>query len=565
MEDRDQYIIRALIGGKDDVTGAVFLPTEVSTGDSIWMTRRDVEKVSAGVDRISEEIRAQLGAESPKLVLQIECCGRGKMMLRDQKKTQILDKLQHKIGSDVPWLGFYSLAEIGPIAGHNCLHNYTSVVVALYGDNAETATLEQQQPIRQPITQAEYNTQPKPAQAEIIELGQANQPLVEEVKRLVATEHDLHEMQDQLDAQYRLYHQLYETGKQFNATFKLANVLQITTHFVLYGLNFERCLILLSAPDKEHYQAKALDGYYDTAEYARVETLTLAADESALAPLWARASQLICVLDNKSDALVALGQKLGMDEYIVIPLEGDAQTPLGLLVTGNTAKMSKFQVRVKPDTEVNVSLANLISQASIAVRNALFYQALETSEKKYRSLFEDSNDAIIIAQADGQLVDLNPAGQLLFGLHADEIESLNAQDLYVNPADRDQFRQAIEQNAAVSDFEVKMQRRDGSQFDALITATLRHAEDSAVAGYQGLIRDITVQKQNERLQAENLRLNTELAVTQRLQRMIRPRPKNCYRLKGWRLLPTWSQRTRWAGIITMCCSTTARSRSASAT
>ena len=148
------------------------------------MTRRDVEKVSAGVDRISEEIRAQLGAESPKLVLQIECCGRGKMMLRDQKKTQILDKLQHKIGSDVPWLGFYSLAEIGPIAGHNCLHNYTSVVVALYGDNAETATLEQQQPLRQPITQAEYNTQPKPAQAEIIELGQANQPLVEEVKRL---------------------------------------------------------------------------------------------------------------------------------------------------------------------------------------------------------------------------------------------------------------------------------------------------------------------------------------------------------------------------------------------
>ena len=29
LEDRDQYIIRALIGGKDDVTGAVFLPTEV--------------------------------------------------------------------------------------------------------------------------------------------------------------------------------------------------------------------------------------------------------------------------------------------------------------------------------------------------------------------------------------------------------------------------------------------------------------------------------------------------------------------------------------------------------
>src|SRR4051812_13794874 len=64
------------------------------------------------------------------------------------------------------------------------------------------------------------------------------------------------------------------------------------------------------------------------------------------------------------------------------------------------------------------------------------------------------------------------------------------------------------------------------------SATLRHAEDGTFAGYQGLIRDITVQKQNERLQAENLRLNTELAVTQRLQRMILPKAQELQAIEG---------------------------------
>lgn len=150
---------------------------------------------------------------------------------------------------------------------------------------------------------------------------------------------------------------------------------------------------------------------------------------------------------------------------------------------------------------------------------------IQVSEKKFRSLYEDSKDAIFIAKADGTLLDLNPAGQMLFGLRADEIASFNAQDLYINPADQDQFRQAIDHNGAVTDFAVKMQKRDGSRFDALVTATLRHSEDGAFTGYQGIIRDITVQKQNEQLRAENLRMGTELEVTQRLQQMILPKPQ----------------------------------------
>ena len=126
----DEYLVRALLG-KDDVTGSIILPTEVSEGTNIRMMRRDYEKVADGVRRVAEDIRAQLGDKPAKLVFQIDCAGRGRRYLREQQKLQLLDTLQGRIGAAVPWLGFYSAGEISPVGGRNCFHNYTVVLVAI--------------------------------------------------------------------------------------------------------------------------------------------------------------------------------------------------------------------------------------------------------------------------------------------------------------------------------------------------------------------------------------------------------------------------------------------------
>jgi hypothetical protein len=130
MSDYDQYLIRYM-PTKDDQVGAVTIPTEVAVGTSIWMTRRDYEKVAAGVDRLAGQLRAQLGDRPAKVVWQFECAGRGKIFLRDQLRLQLLRRLQQQL-PDVPWLGFYSLGEIGPVGSRNCFHNYTAVVAAVF-------------------------------------------------------------------------------------------------------------------------------------------------------------------------------------------------------------------------------------------------------------------------------------------------------------------------------------------------------------------------------------------------------------------------------------------------
>jgi small ligand-binding sensory domain FIST len=117
---------------RDDKAGSITISTEVIEGTSVWMTRRDHEKIAAGVDRIAEEIKATIGDNPPKMVFQFDCAGRGKIVLRDQQKAQLLGTLQQKVQSDAPWMGLYTYGEIGPVGGRNCFHSYTAVVLAVY-------------------------------------------------------------------------------------------------------------------------------------------------------------------------------------------------------------------------------------------------------------------------------------------------------------------------------------------------------------------------------------------------------------------------------------------------
>ena len=130
MNGYDQYLIRAMLA-RDETIGSVTIPTEVSAGTSIWMTRRDYEKVVAGVDRLARQIKEQIGNQPAKLIFQFECAGRGKAFLRDQLKLQLLRHLQEQLPA-APWFGFYSFGEIGPVEARNCFHNYTAVLAVLY-------------------------------------------------------------------------------------------------------------------------------------------------------------------------------------------------------------------------------------------------------------------------------------------------------------------------------------------------------------------------------------------------------------------------------------------------
>ncbi len=131
LEGYDEYMIR-FIPAKDDATRSISIQTEVQEGCNIWMTRRDADKMAAGLKRAADQIVSRSGSQKPKLVFQFDCCGRGKVILQESVKQTFLNDIQREVGPETPWVGFYTLGEIGPVRNHNCFHNYSIVLAALY-------------------------------------------------------------------------------------------------------------------------------------------------------------------------------------------------------------------------------------------------------------------------------------------------------------------------------------------------------------------------------------------------------------------------------------------------
>jgi len=120
--------------------------------------------------------------------------------------------------------------------------------------------------------------------------------------------------------------------------------------------------------------------------------------------------------------------------------------------------------------------------------------ALRQSEERYRTLFEDSRDAIYITAREGMFVDANQSMLDLFGYSREEMIGLNARKIYVNSDDRNIFQKEIEQTGSVKEYEVKFCKKDGTKMDCLLTSSVRQDDDGSILGYQGVIHDITERK-----------------------------------------------------------------------
>ena len=134
---------------------------------------------------------------------------------------------------------------------------------------------------------------------------------------------------------------------------------------------------------------------------------------------------------------------------------------------------------------------------------------LRESERKYRTLFDASNDAIFIHNMDGVIQDVNAETSALFGFSREELIGKPIHELHP-PSALDTARNALEEidEKGSVRFQILCARRDGSQFWGEISASLLQL-DGKVA-IQGLIRDITAQKETAEYLRQALEKEREL-------------------------------------------------------
>ena len=94
---------------------------------------------------------------------------------------------------------------------------------------------------------------------------------------------------------------------------------------------------------------------------------------------------------------------------------------------------------------------------------------MRESETKYRTLFEQSSDAIYLSTRGGRLLDLNDAGAALFGYSREEMLELDVSTLYFHPDDWKRFKEVMADRGEVREYEATGVKKDGTAIDCLVT------------------------------------------------------------------------------------------------
>lgn len=115
------------------------------------------------------------------------------------------------------------------------------------------------------------------------------------------------------------------------------------------------------------------------------------------------------------------------------------------------------------------------------------------SERMYHRLIENLRLGVYMADAQGNLFYVNSAFAQILGYPGrDELLGMNlAQQLYVDPQDRQVFLKEMQKFGFVRDYVVRNKRKDGSIVTLSVTSNfIRNAKDQVI-GVEGVVEDIT--------------------------------------------------------------------------
>ncbi|MCX7797137.1 MAG: PAS domain-containing sensor histidine kinase [Melioribacter sp.] len=126
-------------------------------------------------------------------------------------------------------------------------------------------------------------------------------------------------------------------------------------------------------------------------------------------------------------------------------------------------------------------------------------EKLQEAQQKYHELFMEIKDIVYESTIDGRFIDLNPAGMEFFGIKSlEELKKINiAKDIYLNPEEREKFKEELLKNGFVKDFEIKIRKLNGEIAIVRETSAAVKDKEGKIIGYRGILRDYTERKKHE--------------------------------------------------------------------
>ncbi|MDD1687480.1 PAS domain S-box protein [Methanoregula sp.] len=124
--------------------------------------------------------------------------------------------------------------------------------------------------------------------------------------------------------------------------------------------------------------------------------------------------------------------------------------------------------------------------------------ALKESEEQYRLFFKTSQDSVFISGTDGKYIDFNDNLFERLGCRSrEEALSIDVASTYAHPEERAPFLELVRREGYVREYPIAFRKRDGTDFDTLISIVARKNPDGSTKAFFGTVRDITERKRAE--------------------------------------------------------------------
>ncbi|MEO7961499.1 MAG: PAS domain S-box protein, partial [Ginsengibacter sp.] len=148
-------------------------------------------------------------------------------------------------------------------------------------------------------------------------------------------------------------------------------------------------------------------------------------------------------------------------------------------------------------------------------------RVLKANEEKYRSIFKNSTDAIILYTPGGEILDLNPAAYQVFKIGQDEERTLNFSELLYQNTINDDVKKNISQPIELNG-EHKFYCRDGSSFcGEVASSSYNNVKDIKVI--VSVIRDTTERRRLQKNLINEKKSRQQMITRQVIQAQERER------------------------------------------
>jgi PAS domain S-box-containing protein len=288
--------------------------------------------------------------------------------------------------------------------------------------------------------------------------------------------------------QARVMTALAEGAAAMNASLRMEDVYQRILIQTMQALQVETIVLGMVEGDKIVFRAAAghnagniLGGQIDA--------------ETGIIGIVTREGRGVVVPDVTKEKIFSEADKLGGIEiraFLVAPIQSQGQV-MGILEAINPIARAF-------DPDALLVMTGIGGLAGTTIQNAQLFERLQAAHQRYRDLFEESIDPIVITDWDGRIVEANRRASLLSGYTSEELRELSIDQLHEVNWSKTGMGFEFLRNDQTRSYESSLHLQDKTHIPIEVHA--RRVEFDATDSIQWILRDITERKELDELRED---------------------------------------------------------------